>query len=190
MQPPLVEVVLELHFDTVQMAGERLQFFSALSDATSVTADSLRIVSRRGVSFPALRSEWNPLLDTFFTSFAITEVKKISLAYQNEIPIEDLRSFRNYLNINFEMPEILQERVEFFRSEFTYQYAFGAIKVWLQPDWDEELDTYCVQLNLAAQHTGSVRSEDLYPAIQRLHEGIKDVFRQILSEDYIRSLPQ
>ncbi|HJZ12225.1 MAG TPA: hypothetical protein VJ521_08745 [Acidobacteriota bacterium] len=203
MQPPLVEVVVELQFDAVQLSNEKLQYFYHLnsdslpeSEGTpedspiSISAESVKLASRRGVSFPALRSTWTPLLDSFLAIFSIHQLKQLSLSYQNEIPIEDLRSFRNYLNINFEMPETLKERVEFFRSEFTYKYPFGEIKVWLQPDWDEEMENYCVQLNLEARHIGNVATPDLYPAIQQLHEGIKDVFRQILSQDYIRSLPQ
>jgi hypothetical protein len=88
------------------------------------------------------------------------------------------------------MPSYLNDRFEFFRSEFTYKYEFGQIKVWLQPDWDDVLQNYCIQLNLESIQGGRVGRSELLPTMQRLHDGIKEVFRQILSDTYIKQLPQ
>ena len=214
MNPPLLEVILELQFDPVEMPQDRLQYFYRLNsnllpetcaaetpylaclqsvdqnDSMLIAPDQIEISSKRGISFPRLRSEWTQLLDPFLDIFSIRSLQRISLVYWNEIPLQDLRDFRDYLNITFEMPSPLKERFEFFRSEFIYKYPFGEIKVWLQPDWDDQFEAYCIQLNIESRHLGNLSREALLPKLQELHEGIKDVFRQILSVDYIRGLPQ
>ena len=194
MNPPLLEVILQLHFDPVLLAEDRLQYFFKINSDSSndirILTDRIELSSNRGVSFPRLRSDWTRILDSFFDIFRIHSLNHISLGYLNEIPIQDLRDFRNLLNLRIEMPPSLNDRFEFFRTECTYKYDFGEIRVWLQPDWDEQLEEYCIQLNLESRHAGVVRTEDIFPKLQELHEGIKDLFRQILSEAYIRQLPQ
>ena len=214
MQPPLLEVVLELNYDPIDLPEERINYFyransdilpsthekdkpavacfGSLDDNESLILcnDQLELRSRRGVSFPRLRSQWGKILASFFDIFGVPRLTEISLAYQNEIPLEDLHSFRNYLNVSFEMPALLKERVEFFRSEFTYKSSFGQIKVWVQPDWDDEMESYCIQLNLESINRDAIKPADILMKIYELHEGIKDVFRQVLAQDYIRQLPQ
>ena len=214
MQPPLLEVVLEINYDPIDLPEERVNYFyransdvlpstheknkpaiacfESLDDNASLILckDQLELRNRLGISFPRLRSQWGKILVSFFDIFAVPRLTEISLAYQNEIPLEDLRSFRNYLNVSFEMPALLKERVEFFRSEFTYKSSFGQIKVWVQPDWDEDMENYCIQLNLEAISRDTIEPADTLTKIHELHEGIKEVFRQILAQDYIRQLPQ
>lgn len=194
MNPPLLEVVLQLSFDSVLLAEDRLQYFFDINrdsqDNVRIFTDRIELSSSRGVSFSRLRSDWTRILDSFLDTFRITSLNQISLAYLNEIPLEDLRDFRNFLNLRIEMPPSLNERFEFFRTECTYKYDFGEIQVWLQPDWNEQMDSYCIQLNLESRHIGQVRSGDLFLQLQELHDGIKVVFREILSESYIRQLPQ
>ncbi len=194
MNTPLLEVRLQLHFDPVLLAEDRLMYFFKINDESAgeiqILTDRIELGSRRGVSFPRLRSDWTRILDSFFDIFRITSLNQISLAYLNEIPLQNLRDFRDLLNLRIEMPPSLKERFEFFRTECTYNYDFGIIRVWLQPDWDEQMDAYCIQLSLEARHLGHLRTEDLFPQLLELHEGIKTVFREILSESYIRDLPQ
>ncbi len=194
MNPPLLEVVLQLSFDPVLLAEDRLQYFFNINcdsqDNIRIFTDRIELSSSRGVSFPRLRSDWTRILDSFLDTFRITSLNQISLAYLNEIPLQDLRDFRNLLNLRIEMPPSLNERFEFFRTECTYKYDFGEIQVWLQPDWDEQIDSYCIQLNLESRHIGQVPSSSLFFQLQELHDGIKTVFREILSESYIRQLPQ
>ncbi len=194
MNPPLLEVRLQLSFDPVLLAEDRLQYFSEITreslDDIRILTDRIEISSSRGVSFPRLRSDWTTILDSFFDTFRITSLNQISLAYLNEIPLQDLHDFRNLLNLRIEMPSSLNERFEFFRTECTYKYDFGEIRIWLQPDWDEQIESYCIQLNLESRHIGQVRADHLFLRLQELHDGIKTVFREILSESYIRELPQ
>jgi len=214
MNPPLLEILLQLHFEPIELTSDRLQYFYRMNndllpetkaadepnvacylsmdrlDCLTISPECAELHSKRGVSFPTLRSSWARLLGSLLRIFSVSVLKQISLAYFNEIPIDDLRTFRTYMNIGIEMPAALRERVEFFRSEFTYKYDFGEIKVWLQPDWNDQMQNYCIQLNLESRQLGPLEPEQLIAKIQQLHEGIKDVFRQILSEDYIRSLPQ
>lgn len=214
MNPPLLEVVLELNYKQIELSEERVSYFyranadvlpnakgkderaaacfASVDDNESVIlcADQIELRSLHGVSLPRLRSQWGKILASFFDIFGISELHEISLSYLNEIPLQDLRSFRDYLNLSFEMPTTLKERVEFFRSEFTYKYPFGQIKVWLQPDWDDAMENYCIQLNLESLNRGPIASADILGRLQELHDGIKDVFRQVLAEDYIRQLPQ
>jgi uncharacterized protein (TIGR04255 family) len=213
MNPPLLEVSLQLHFESAQFTEERLQYFyrlvgDLLPDSkkmpnqvacyTSIDKSSSLVLNRQllelrssaGISYPRLRSDWNRILSSFGDSFEVPEVQNVSLSYLNEIPLQDLQSFQNYLNISFAMPEPLEKRFEFFRSEFTYKYDFGEIKVWLQPDWDDELENYCLQLNLQSLQSGTVSTSALSTQLQELHDGMKDVFHQILSENFISQLPQ
>src|SRR5437870_4264341 len=121
MNPPLLEVVLELNYDAIDLPEERINYFyRANSDVLPNTHekdkpaiacfasideneslilcnDQLELRSRHGVSFPRLRSRWGKILASFFDIFGLTRLTEISLAYQNEIPLEDLHSFRNYL---------------------------------------------------------------------------------------------
>jgi len=194
LNPPLLEVILQLHFDPVLLAEDRLQYFFKMnSDSPGdvrIFTDRIELSSNRGISFPRLRSDWTRILDSFFDTFRIASLNQISLAYLNEIPLQDLRDFRNLLNLRIEMPPSLNDRFEFFRTECTYKYDFGEIRVWLQPDWDEQIESYCIQLNLESLHIGQVRTDHLFLRLQELHDGIKTVFREILSESYIRQLPQ
>ena len=212
--PPLLEVILQLQFDRAELPKDRVQYFYRMnsdllpetgiaekpqvasfqsidgSDLIAFSEVQSELRSQIGVSFPRLRSRWTRILDSFLDIFSIPAVTRVSLSYLNEIPLEDLRSFRSYVNIGFDMPTLLYDRFEFFRSEFTYKYDFGLIKVWLQPDWDEAMESYCIQLNLLSIHEGLIERSELLFVIQQLHDGIKDVFRQILSEAYIKQLPQ
>lgn len=214
MNPPLLEIVLRLRYDPVEYTEERLQYFYRMNndilaqsksmekptaacyssidklDSILITSDQIELRSKRGTSYPRLQANWTRLLANLVDIFAVDSFSDVSLSYWNEIPLEDLHSFRNYLNISIEMPSSLKERFEFFRSEFIYKYDFGEIHVWLQPDWDEQMDSYCIQLNLEATHLGKVETRDLFSELIQLHEGIKDVFHQMLSQDYIQKLPQ
>jgi uncharacterized protein (TIGR04255 family) len=192
-RPPLLEVVLQLQFDPNDMAQERLAFVDQTlphSQSLVIRADRLALHSSQKVSFGRLRDHWSTLLPMILNTAGITTLNSVSLSYSNEIPLQNLRNFQNYLNITFEMPASLKDRIEFFRTEFTYRYEFGEIRVWLQPDWDDQLDGYCIQLNMESRHTGPVVIADLIPILDEMHSGLKDVFRQILSEGYVRSLPQ
>jgi len=192
MNPPLLEVTLQLHFDEIAYAQDKLEYFYQMAGAskTVVQPGRLEIHSDTGVSYPRLRPEWGKLLASFLDVFEIRQINQLSLCYLNEIPLQALSSFQDYLNISFAMPEPLEERFEFFRSEFTYKYDFGEIKVWIQPDWDEQIEAYCLQLSLESLHIGDIQAKDVAAKIQELHLGNKDVFRQILSQDFIRQLPQ
>ena len=192
-RPPLLEVVLQLQFDPNDMAQERLAFVDQTlphSESLVIRADRLELHSSEKVSFGRLRDHWSTLLPMILNTAGITTLNSVSLSYSNEIPLQDLRNFQNYLNISFEMPASLKDRIEFFRTEFTYRYEFGEIRVWLQPDWDDQIDGYCIQLNMESRHPGPVDIGDLIPVLDEMHSGLKDVFRQILSEGYVRSLPQ
>jgi len=192
---PLLEVLLRIEFTTIAVPQERFGYLEQIlppdgSESVSVSENCLELRSTRKISFSRLRDFWSTLLELTLNTLEITTVDSISLSYLNEIPLQDLRNFQNYLNISIEMPVTLKDRIEFFRSEFTYKYEFGEIRVWLQPDWDDALDGYCIQLNLESQNREKVPVEHLIPAIDQLHAGLKDVFRQVLSLDYIRQLPQ
>ena len=192
---PLLEVLLRIEFTTIAVPQERFGYLEQIlppdgSESVSVSENCLELRSTRKISFSRLRDFWSTLLELTLNTLEITTVDSISLSYLNEIPLQDLRNFQNYLNISIEMPVTLKDRIEFFRSEFTYKYEFGEIRVWLQPDWDDALDGYCIQLNLESQNREKVPVENLIPAIDQLHAGLKDVFRQVLSLDYIKQLPQ
>ena len=192
-RPPLLEVTLLLHFDANEVAQERLAFVSQTlphSESIVVGSDRLELRSSEKVSFGRLRDHWSTLLPMVLNTAGIETLNSVSLAYWNEIPLQDLRNFQNYLNITFQMPASLKDRIEFFRTEFTYRYEFGEICVWLQPDWDDEIDAYCIQLHMESRHPGPVNVSDLIPILDEMHSGLKDVFRQVLSEGYVRSLPQ
>ena len=192
-RPPLLEVTLRLHFDPNDMAQERLAFIDQTlphSESILIRADRLELHSSQKVSFGRLRDQWSTLLPMILDTAGITTLNSVSLSYSNEIPLQDLRNFQTYLNISFEMPPTLKDRIEFFRTEFTYRYEFGEIRVWLQPDWDDQIDGYCIQLNMESLNAGPVNIADLIPILDEMHSGLKDVFRQILSEGYVRSLPQ
>ncbi len=214
MNPPLLEVNLNVHFSQLDFSPDRLAYFEKQNshwkrlerkgedpgvvwfsgpdehELLLLSAEQLQIKSTGGVSYPRLRPGWMRLVNSLSDAFELCTTRQISLSYLNEIPIDDLRSFRNYLNISFDMPVSLKERIEFFRSEFTYSYPFGEIHVWLQPDWDDQLENYCIQLSMESRMSGAVACRDLEGALQQLHEGIKDVFHQVMAEDYIRQLPQ
>jgi uncharacterized protein (TIGR04255 family) len=152
--------------------------------------DRIELHDTGGASFPRLRPTWAQILDSYLDTFQIGTVNKIFLSYFNEIPLQELQAFRDYVNISIEMPEALKERFEFFRSEFRYKSDFGEMKVWLQPDWNDVTETYYIQLHLESEYETEVSHENLMPAIQQLHEGIKEVFHQILKQEYIAQLPQ
>jgi uncharacterized protein (TIGR04255 family) len=190
---PLLEVSLQLHFDPNDVAQERLAFVDQTlphSESIVIRSDRLELHSSQKVSFGRLRDHWSTLLPMMLNTAGITTLNSVSLSYLNEIPLQDLRNFQNYLSISFQMPASLKDRIEFFRTEFTYSYDFGEIRVWLQPDWDDQIDGYCIQLSMESRTPGPVSVSDLIPLIDQMHSGLKDVFRQILSEDYIRRLPQ
>jgi uncharacterized protein (TIGR04255 family) len=192
---PLLEVVLRIEFEKITVPQERFGFLEQLlppdkSEAISIGADSLELRSARKISFGGLRDFWSTLLESTLNTLEISTLDSISLSYLNEIPLQDLRDFQQYLNVSIEMPPTLKDRIEFFRTEFTYKYDFGEIRVWLQPDWDDQLDGYCILLNMESRKGGPVPVDELIPAIDRMHTGLKDVFRQVLSENYVRRLPQ
>lgn len=214
MNAPLLEVELTLHFDAVQLNTEKLRYFQTLNaeflpfqeaadapvvsvfysknraEAVFVSEDQIQIRSTAGASFPGRKLHWSGVIESFLDVFSISTITGLSLCYLNEIELHDLNSFRNYMNISFEMPPALMERIEFFRSEFTYKYDFGEIHVWLQPDWEDQSDSYCILLSLESRHVEPIVSLNVIGKIQQLHEGIKDVFHQILSRDFIERLPQ
>jgi uncharacterized protein (TIGR04255 family) len=192
---PLLEVLLRLEFEKITVPQERFGFLEQIlppdgSESLSVSDDALELRSSRRISFGRLRDFWSTLLESTLNTLEISSLESISLSYLNEIPLQDLRDFQEYLNISIEMPPILKDRIEFFRTEFTYKYDFGEIRVWLQPDWDDLLDGYCIQLNMESRKSGPVPVDDLIPVIDKMHTGLKDVFRQVLSENYVRRLPQ
>jgi uncharacterized protein (TIGR04255 family) len=192
-RPPLLEVVLQLQFDPNDMAQERLAFVDQTlphTESLVIRPDRLELHSSQKVSFGRLRDHWSMLLPMILNTAGINTLNSVSLSYSNEIPLQDLRNFQNYLNISFEMPATLKDRIEFFRTEFTYRYEFGEIRVWLQPDWDDQIDGYCIQLNMESRNPGPVNIADLILLLDEMHSGLKDVFRQILSDGYVRSLPQ
>jgi|GEM_PF-4729820 len=192
---PLSEVALRIEFDAVDVPQERFGFLEQLlppdgSEAIQIGNDAIELLSSRKMSFGQLRDFWTTLLESTISTLDISVVRCVSLSYLNEIPLEDLRDFQNYLNVSLEMPESLKDRIEFFRTEFTYKFDFGEIRVWLQPDWDDQIDGYCIQLNMESRNRGPVSVENLVPTIDQMHAGLKDVFRQVLSEDYLIQLPQ
>jgi uncharacterized protein (TIGR04255 family) len=213
MAIPLIDVDLTLRFGAVDLNVDRLQYFHKLvseyypvlkeelqgiisfasvdhRELAKLHSDELLLSSSRGLSYAGLRPQWEFVLNSFLDVFGVKEINLLSLAYYNEIPLEELRSFQKHLNISFDMPSSLKERIEFFRSEFTYRYDFGEIHVWLQPDYDERSQAYCIQLSMESRNASQMPSKECQTSVQRLHEGIKDVFHQILSEDYIRQLQQ
>ena len=214
MNPPLLKVELTLHFDPIAVTGDKLRYFQGINsellpvseimdpplicayssmdgmESMLISTDQIRLLSARGVSFPRLRRSWSRLIEAFLDVFGISILDQVSLVYLNEIELQNLQSFRNYLNISFEMPPALMERIEFFRSEFTYKYDFGEIHVWLQPDWDETSESYCIQLSLESRRVEKIAKNNVPTYVQQLHEGIKDAFHQILSRDFIERLPQ
>jgi len=214
MNPPLLEVNLDLEFRPLQYSAERLQFFGRenskwLTQAPTLDGDSvacfatsggkglltlgpesLQLKSTEGVSFARLRPGWMALVKSVQDVFEIPVCTQVSMSYFNQIPIVDLRSFRNYLNICFEMPSPLAERIEFFRTEFTYKFPFGDVHLWVQPDWEEKFENYCIQLSIEARAADPVAAPQLEGVLQKMHEGIKEVFHQVLSRDYISRLPQ
>lgn len=214
MDTPLLEVELTLHFNSIEMDGNKLRYFQTINgenlpidekgelpvltvfhsknrtESFSVSADRIKIRSIQGTSYPRLREHWSRLIESFMDVFSIHALSGISLCYLNEIELQNLSSFGNYVNISFDMPPALMERIEFFRSEFTYKYDFGEIHVFLQPDWEDRSESYCILLSLESRHLQAVAAKEVLGKIQQLHEGIKDVFRQILSRDFINRLPQ
>lgn len=211
-QPPLLEATLHLQFDPVAAAPERLQYFvSCHRDlfSNSVAGDDefvlesvdhltiltvatghIELTSTLGQSYPRLRRVWTGILDSLLDILGITEFATVALSYLNEIPLQELKSFRDYLNIGFEMPPSLKERLALFRSEFTFRSEPEEIRVWIQPEWDDRSEGYSVQLIFESRRLDAVAAADLPEVVQRLHNGIKDVFHQIVSQDYIRHLPQ
>ena len=190
---PLVEVRLRLHYEPMDATQERLAFVDqTLPETESIQfgPDFLELHSTQKVSFRGLKDQWSMTLPMILSTLGIDSLHSVSLSYLNEIPLQDLRDFQNYLNISFEMPSQLKDRIEFFRSEFTYKYDFGEIRVWLQPDWDDALDLYCIQLHLESRKEVPVDVTELIDVIDQMHSGLKDVFRQILANDYVRQLPQ
>jgi uncharacterized protein (TIGR04255 family) len=192
---PLLEVVLRIEFEKITVPQERFGFLEQIlppdgSESISISDDGLELRSTRKISFGRLRDFWSTLLESTLNTLQISNLDTISLSYLNEIPLQDLRDFQQYLNVTIQMPATLKDRIEFFRTEFTYKYDFGEIRVWLQPDWDDQLDGYCIQLNMESRKSGPVPVEDLINMIDKMHAGLKDVFRQVLSENYVKQLPQ
>ena len=193
LRAPLIEVRLHLQFEAMDASRERLAFLEQTLPKTEtilVGPENIELHSTQKVSFGQLRDHWSMTLPMILNTLGIDSMKSVSLAYLNEIPLQDLRNFQNFVNINFDMPEALKDRIEFFRTEFTCKYDFGEIKVWLQPDWDDQIDGYSIQLNMESRNAGPVAVDDLIPVIEQMHAGLKDVFRQIMADDYIRQLPQ
>jgi uncharacterized protein (TIGR04255 family) len=193
LRTPLVEVRLQLQFEPMDASRERLAFVDQTLPETEtilVGPENIELHSTQKVSFGRLRDHWSMTLPMILNTLGIESMKSVSLSYLNDIPLQDLRNFQNYVNISFEMPEALKDRIGFFRTEFTYKYEFGEIRVWLQPDWDDEIDGYSIQLNMESRSPGPVMADDLIPVIDQMHSGLKDVFRQIMADDYIRQLPQ
>ena len=214
MNPPLLQVELTLHFDRAAMTPDRLRYYQSInsdllplhepgeapvawvfysSDRTEsllVSEDQIQFQSRKGTSFPRLRQVWMRLTESFLDVMGIDSVSRVSLLYVNEIELLDLHGFRDYVNISFDMPPALMERIEFFRSEFRYKYEFGEIHVWLQPDWEDASESYCIQLSLESRCMDRLTRDRIQTCVQQLHEGIKDAFHLILSKDFIDRLPQ
>jgi uncharacterized protein (TIGR04255 family) len=193
VRTPLVEVRLQLQFEPMDASRERLAFVDQTLPKTEsilVGPENIELHSTEKVSFGRLRDHWSMTLPMILNTLGIESIQLVSLSYLNEIPLQDLNNFQDYLNISFEMPESLKDRIGFFRTEFTYQYDFGEIRVWLQPDWDDQIDGYSIQLHMESRSPGPVPADDLIPVIDRMHTGLKDVFRQIVADDYIRRLPQ
>jgi len=212
MNPPLLEVTLLLKYAVVALQPERFRYFSKInpnlipvsrngdggdgfsfssSDRTttlSVGRSGLTLRSASGHSYRRLSPAWKPILDSLTDILEIRSIGECSLSYLNEIPLQELRSFRDYLNIGFDMPRSLKERFELFRSEFTFRSDFGEIRVWIQPEWNDRTEGYCVQLIFEARC--SAPQSGLHHTLEQLHEGIKEVFHQIVSQDYISRLPQ
>jgi len=192
---PLEEVLLRVEFEATQIPQERFGYIEQLlppdgTESVRILDNAIELRSNRKISFARLRDFWTTLLESTFATLDIASIRAISLSYFNEIPLEDLRDFQEYVNINTGMPRSLKDRIAFFRTEFTYKYEFGEIHVLLHPDWNEEIEGYCIQFNMESRKEGPVSVEDLIPAIDGMHIGLKDVFRQILSEEYLAQLPQ
>lgn len=214
MNPPLLEVELTLHFDRTTVTAEQLRYFQSINsdflpvyepgeapslavfhsknrtEALHVSDDQIQMRSMEGTSFPKLRQHWSRLIESFLDVIGIESINRVSLLYLNEIELMDLNNFGDYVNISFGMPPALMERIEFFRSEFIYKYDFGEIHVWLQPDWEDKTETYCVQLSLESRRLETLARNEIIPTVQLMHEGIKDAFHQILARDFIDRLPQ
>jgi uncharacterized protein (TIGR04255 family) len=190
---PLVEVNLQLQFETIDAPSDRLAFVNQTLPPTEtilVDQDRLELRSTEGVSYGRLRDHWSTVLPIALDTLGVTNLASVSLAYLNEIPLQNLRDFQHYLNISIEMPTALKDRIEFFRSEFTYNYDFGEIRVWLQPDWDDKIDAYCIQLHLESRNRETTEADQLIPLLDRMHSGLKDVFKQVLADHYVKQLPQ
>jgi uncharacterized protein (TIGR04255 family) len=192
---PLEEVLLRVEFEAKEIPQERFGFIEQLlppdgTESVHIVQNAIELRSNRKISFARLRDFWTTLLESTFATLDVSTVNVISLSYLNEIPLQDLRNFQEYMNISIEMPEALKDRIEFFRTEFTYKYDFGEVRVWLQPDWNDGIDGYCIQFNMESRKQEPVVVENLIPAIDAMHNGLKDVFRQVLSEDYLAQLPQ
>jgi uncharacterized protein (TIGR04255 family) len=193
VQTPLIEVRLQLQFDAMDASQERLAFVDQTLPETEtilVGPQNIELHSTQKVSFGRLKDHWSMTLPMILSTLGIDSMKSVSLSYLNEIPLHDLRNFQNFVNISFDMPEALKDRIEFFRTEFTCKYDFGEIKVWLQPDWDDQIEGYSIQLNMESRNPGPVPVDDLIPVIEQMHTGLKDMFHQIIGDDYIRQLPQ
>jgi uncharacterized protein (TIGR04255 family) len=211
--PPLLEATLHLRFDPVPLPPERLQYFvsshhdlfsnsitGGLDEFVLESIDHLTILivasgrielsSTQGHSYPRLRQMWTRILDSLLDILGITGFTRVALSYVNEIPLQELKSFRDYLNTGFEMPSSLKERLALFRSEFRFRSEPEEIRVWIQPEWDDKTEGYSVQLIFESMRMEHVAVADLPVVVQSLHYGIKDVFHQIVSQDYIRQLPQ
>lgn len=210
--PPLLEATLHLRFDPIHILPERLQYFvSSHSDLFSssiggsdefvlestdhltiltLAAGRIELSSTLGQSYPRLRRVWTRILDSLLDLLGIRVFTSVALSYLNEIPLQELKSFRDYLNVGFKMPASLKERLALFRSEFTFRSEPEEIRVWIQPEWDDQTEGYSVQLIFESRHLDPVTTTDLPEVVQHLHNGIKDVFHQIVSQDYIRHLPQ
>jgi len=190
---PLEEVLLRVEFEATEIPQERFGYIEQLlppdgTEAVRIDQKAIELRSKRKISFARLRDFWTTLLESTFATLEITSASAIYLSYFNEIPLQELRNFQEYVNIN--MPASLKDRIELFRTEFTYKYDFGEIRVLLHPDWDDETDGYAIQFNMESRKNGPVLMENLIPTIDTMHNGLKDVFRQILSEEYLSQLPQ
>ena len=192
---PLEEVILRVEFEATEIPEERFGYIEQLlppdgTESVNIDRSAIELRSKRKISFARLRDFWTTLLESTFATLEITSITSISLSYFNEIPLEELRNFQEYINISIDMPPSLKDRIEFFRTEFSYIYDFGEVRVLLHPDWDDEIDGYAIQFNLESRREGPVAVENLIVAIDTMHNGLKDVFRQILSEEYLAQLPQ
>jgi uncharacterized protein (TIGR04255 family) len=190
---PLEEVLLRVEFEAAEIPQERFGYIEQLlppdgTESVRIDSSGIELRSKRKISFARLRDFWTTLLESTFATLDIDSISAISLSYFNEIPVEDLRNFQEYISID--MPRSLKDRIEFFRTEFSYKYDFGEIRVLLHPDWNDEIDGYAIQFNMESRKVGTVAVDDLVAAIDTMHNGLKDVFRQILSEEYLALLPQ